>query len=103
MTFGRKIVSSMCLCTYTKRTTRNHVFVPVQSKHILYIHAATLNSSKQHKYYSISGRGNSHKLSLTTKTTKDWSKSDNFDASISGFAVFGATVLAYGVYTHISK
>lgn len=83
MNLGRQILSSMCFSTYTKQTN-------------------ILNSSKQHKYYSIDGVASSPKLCLRTKTTKDWGRSDNFDA-ISGFAVFGATLLAYGVYTRVSK
>lgn len=86
----------MCLCTYTIQT-------PVQShRQLFHINTTTLNSSKQHKYYSNGGGEGSHKLSLTTTTTKDWRRSGNFD-TINGFVVFGAALLAYGVYTHASK
>lgn len=98
MNLGRQIISSMCFCTYTKQAARN-----LSHRQSFHISATTLSSSKQYKYYSIDGGTNSHKLSLTTKTTKDWSRSKKLDASISGFAVFGATLLAYSAYTHISK
>lgn len=83
VTLGRQILSSVSFCTYAKQRTR------------------IILSHRQHKYYSIDGGASNHKLSLPTKTTTTWSRSNEFDA-ISGFVV-GATLLAYGVYTYVSK